>query len=345
MTRSRGNQGVVLVVVIFFALLLTSSIATFLKRSTVDFMISRHREDAAQAEAVAKGGVQIAIALVLDDKLQKLEGLPIHTGRERWAIAKDNEIEIGPGAVLNLHIEDTGSKLNLNAFYDRQEGSEPGSLDEDAVPFFAELLAKAIGEMGATPEEEALYDAQDLAENLADYLDANDVRQHGGREDDFYGRQDPPYAARNAPLLSIDELRLIEGFDAALVTALGDYVTVYPYVGLGGINPNTAPPHVLALLFAGDGGSRKELANEDTVRQIIEVRDDEGVLCPDEINHEECTPIREIVANSIFPPPRYDSNAFLVHSKATVGEIERTLEAVIDITQPATPLLLSWQMR
>ena len=55
MTHHRGNQGVVLVIVIFFALLLTTSIATFLKRSTIDYMISRHREDAAQAEAVARG--------------------------------------------------------------------------------------------------------------------------------------------------------------------------------------------------------------------------------------------------------------------------------------------------
>ncbi len=345
MTHHRGNQGVVLVVVIFFALLLTSSIATFLKRSTIDYMISRHREDAAQAEAVARGGVQIAIALVLDSKLQKLEKLQTHTGRELWAIAKNNEIEIGPGAVLNLHIEDTGSKLNLNAFYDLQEGAVQRSLWEEAVPFFFALLKKAIDEMGANPAEQELYDPQDLAENLADYLDGDQERQRGGREDDFYGRQDPAYGARNGPLLSVDELRLIEGFDAALVTALEDYVTVYPYVGTGGVNPNTAAPHVLALLYSGDSGSEKVLADEDTVRQILEIREDEDVLCKDEDNAEECTPIRDIIANSIFPQPLYDSSTFVVHSKATVGEIERTLEAVIDISEPTEPLWLSGHLR
>jgi hypothetical protein len=36
------------------------------------------------------------------------------------------------------------------------------------------------------------------------------------------------------------------------VDALRPYVTVYPYAGGGGINPNTAPPYVLALLFFDD---------------------------------------------------------------------------------------------
>ena len=63
------------------------------------------------------------------------------------------------------------------------------------------------------------------------------------------------------------------------------------------------------------------------------------MLCPEEINAEECTPIRDIFLNAIFPPPAYDSKTFLVRSKATVGEIERMVEAVIDISKPTTPLL------
>jgi len=344
MKRARRERGVVLVVVLFFALLLTSSIATFLKRSTIDYMVSRHREDAAQAEAIARGGVQIAIALLLDDKVQK--SLPIHTGREAWGMAKDFDIEIGAGAALELRIEDTGSKVNLNALYHVQEGvAAQGLLGEQAVRFLTELLRKTIDEMELTPEKKALYNVAELAENLADYLDSDEERQRGGREDDFYARQDPPYAARNGPILSVAELRLVEGFNPSLVTALADYVTVYPYVGGGGINPNTAPPHVLALLYASDGGSQEELADKDIVQQILDLRQEEAILCPEEVNAEECTPIGEVVQNQIFPPPEYESSAFIVHAKATVGEIERTVETVIDITQPSTPLLLSWRVR
>lgn len=341
--------------VLFFALLLTSSIATFLKRSTIDYMVSRHREDAAQAEAVARGGVQIALALILDDKVQK--ELPVHTGRERWATARNVVIEIGDGAVLRLSIQDTGSKVNLNSLYEVQPKPGPGELPvegfledrklaEPALRFLTELLGKTIDEMDITPAEKALYDVAELAENLADYLDGDEERQRGGREDDFYEEQNPPYTARNGPLLSVAELRRVEGFTLPLVKALSNYVTVYPYAGGGGINPNTAPPHVLALLFSRDEGSEEVLADKDIVHQILDVRQDEGVLCPQGENSPECTPIDDpFFRSEIFPPLNYRSSAFIVHSKATVGEIERTVETVIDITQPSTPWLLSWQLR
>ena len=44
MNVDRRRQGVVLVAVLFFALLLVSSIATFVARATVDSMISRNRD-------------------------------------------------------------------------------------------------------------------------------------------------------------------------------------------------------------------------------------------------------------------------------------------------------------
>jgi type II secretory pathway component PulK len=55
---------VVLLVVLFFALLLSASVVTFLRRSTVDSMIARNRDSAAQADALARGGVRLAEALL-----------------------------------------------------------------------------------------------------------------------------------------------------------------------------------------------------------------------------------------------------------------------------------------
>ena len=44
------------------------------------------------------------------------------------------------------------------------------------------------------------------------------------------------------------------------------------------MNLNTAPPHVLALLWFDDGVEQR-LADEDTVRQILRVRAEGGLLC------------------------------------------------------------------
>ena len=54
-------------VVLVFALLLTSSVATFTRRAMVDTAISRNRDYRAQADALARGGIELGKALLLED--------------------------------------------------------------------------------------------------------------------------------------------------------------------------------------------------------------------------------------------------------------------------------------
>ncbi len=191
---------------------------------------------------------------------------------------------------------------------------------------------------------EKLYDTRQLADSLIDWVDEDSDHQRGGPEDEYYQRQDPPYAASNQPLMSVDELRLIEGFDAKLVDAMRDYVTVYPYAGGGGINLNTAPPHVLALLYYDDGVDLV-LAGRETVRRILEARKDGGLICPEGQSVEGCTPIREIVTNAIYPPPTFRSQVFSVRAEARVGDVRRVVVAVIDRSEAESPQVLSWIVR
>jgi general secretion pathway protein K len=278
---------VVLLIVLFFALLLTSSIATFTRRATVDAMISRNRESAARAEALARGGVRLGTALILDDAITGAGGVALDSHQEPWARLAETPIETADGDALRLRIEDAGTRLNLNSLIHFDDG---GVLDPKTEPFLRDVLEKVIEDL---PPEERLYDLRELSENLIDYMDDDDVRRGGGGEDDYYQRQTPPYRAANGPLMSLDELRLVEGFDGRLVDALRPYVTVHPYVGGGGINPNTAPPHVLALLFIFDGVDLR-LAPEDMVRDILEVRADGDVLCPEDGGGEECVQMNTI---------------------------------------------------
>ena len=125
------------------------------------------------------------------------------------------------------------------------------------------------------------------------------------------------------------------------------YVTVYPFVGGGGINLNTAPPHVLSLLYSFDGVSSR-FAKEDTIRAILEAREGANLVCTEaQKNVKFCTPISELMtnANTIFPPPTITSDAFTVVSEATVGEVRRRIEATFDRTIPEEPLWLSWRVR
>jgi general secretion pathway protein K len=219
-------------------------------------------------------------------------------------------------------------------------------------PFLLAFLEKVIDELPIPPGERALYDVRELTANLIDFIDGDDVRVKGGSEDDYYQGQEPPYRALNRPLLSLDELRLVEGFDATLTQALRAYLSVYPFApgGCGdalvgcGVNLNTAPPHVLATLFYDDGVDQR-LASEDVVREILQIREEGGTLCPEGQSIEGCTPMSEVVTNAIFPPPTFSSQIFVVTAEARVGGIRRSVEAVVDRSEPADPRLLSWRVR
>ena len=99
----------------------------------------------------------------------------------------------------------------------------------------------------------------------------------------------------------MDELRLVEGFDAALVEvlrALRHRLPLRAGCGRGcGVNPNTAPPHVLALIFYNDGVDLR-LASEDVVRRILEVREEGAASARRAKVPTSCTPISEIVTNA-----------------------------------------------
>jgi general secretion pathway protein K len=338
--RRRDERGVVLLVVLVFALLLTGTVATFLSRATLDSMIVRNRDARARADALARGGLRLAQGLILADLTARTEeNLALNTSRSLWAQVSGREIATQDGGTLQIRIEDSGARLNLNAVIQRDEGNQ---LPTQAQPLLEELLEKVITEMQLPPADK-VYDVPELAANLIDYVDPDEVGLRGGSEDDYYQLQNPPYRAANRPLLSVNELRRVEGFDAKLVEALEPYVTVYPYAGTGGINLNTAPPHVLALLFFDDGVDLR-LAPESTVREILEAREEGGLICAEDQSDESCTPIRELVTNAIYPPPDMGSDVFTVVTRARVGDVTRSIEAVIHRLEEGEVHLLSWRV-
>jgi type II secretory pathway component PulK len=342
-----ARRGVVLVIVLVFALLLTTSIATFLRRATVDAMIARNRDSAAQAEALARGGVRLAVALLIEDRLEETasetgEDRRLETLHDPWARVQELAISPQDGrGVLRLRIEDAGSRLNLNALF--QGGATRGNETELLL---IQLLEKVIGEMPGRPEEK-LYDPQALARSLIDYVDEDELKvPSGDPENDYYQQQDPPYEPANRPLLSVEELGLVEGFDRKLVAALRPYVTVYPLVGGEGINPNTAPTWVLATVYYNDGTEHR-LADEDAVGQVLKHRERGEVFCAGTAEADEtCVSLREVFPNEPYPPPSLGgSEFFYVTAQAEVGDIRRTVETIVDRTDITNPVVRTWRVR
>lgn len=357
--RHERQSGVVLALVLILALMLSAAIITFSRRAVIDTMIVRNRDDAAQAEALARGGLRLAIPILLEDRLSKgLQAFgvpeirpvtPGNTTDDFWNQLRDYDLTNSAGERLQIEIQDAGGLLNLNAVVPYTGDDEPP--DQDAERFLTELLLKVIDEMPIEPGEK-VYDAGELARNLLDYIDADSIRVVGGLEDEYYLSQDPPYLAPNRPLLSVEELGLIEGFDVQLMNAMKSYVTVYPVVGAAGINLNTAPAHVLALIYHGVAGSRV-LANSNVVQSILKIREQGLVACTSNTDvaaaAEGCVTLGELGLGegSIFPPVSLPdgSDSFTITARATVGEIQRTLVAIVDRSQVDDPQVLFWRMQ
>lgn len=338
----RRRSGIVLVVVIFFTLLLASTVTTFAKIALIDHMVVRNRDARARADALARGGIRLAEVLLLEDKLGQQGDAPgrpkLDAGQDIWARVSGTTIPFADGSTLRLDIQDAAAKLNLNAVV---VVDDEGMVDPKSADLLTRMFTKVVEEMKLPRGERVPYDPAELAANLIDYIDPDDLRQTGEPEDEAYQKRDPPTRPANRPLLTVDELRRIEGFDARIVDSLRPYVTVYPLKG-GGINPNTAPPWVLSLLFFDDEVELR-LADPDTIRSILAIRKEGGFVCGEDQSGEGCTPIRSLVTNAIFPSPSYTSDVFVVTAWAQVGDVTRRIEAVLDRSEASAPRLLSWR--
>ena len=377
----RYERGVVLVLVLFYVLLLATTVATLQRRVAIDAGIAVNRDRAAAAEALARGGVRLAQTLLLED-LRLGAGQPGPDSLwDVWAraglapIFVDEEADLS----LRLEIEDAAARINLNAVAgaggiglgEAAAGAEGRTGAQDETPpvedtgqrrqrrrsqlgggaggvearrlFLTGFLTRVIEGMPGRPEDKR-YVPEELAANLLDWVDEDDVRQGGGGEDDVYQRMEPPYRAANRPLLSLDELRLVEGFDGPLVEALRPYVTVYPLAGAGGVNLNTAPSWVLAQLTRGSDVSGMRPVEEQDVGRILDARD-EGLICTGAAVGAECTSVRDLFdGESVSPPPLDRSDVFVVRATARVVDVERRIEAVVDRSDPQQPQRLSWRV-
>ena len=109
--------------------------------------------------------------------------------------------------------------------------------------------------------------AQELAASLIDWRDSDSGLSipFGSAEDDYYTGLVYPYEAKDAAFEIPDELLLVKGMSAQILTKLRDYMTIY---GSGKVNVNTASKPVLLALGL----------EESMVDKIISFRNGEDKL-------------------------------------------------------------------
>lgn len=195
--------------------------------------------DHIQARSVLLAGADWARAVLADDR--RLSNVD-HLG-EPWAL-KLPPMPVENGELVG-QIEDQQGKFNLNNLVTQ------GKINVAQLAHFRNLLAT----LGLPAE---------LADALADWIDADSQPQpRDGAEDAYYLALNPPYLAANQPLIDIDELALVRGFDDNVRARLRPYVSALPTVTA--VNVNTAPAEVIAAVIDGMdlGGAQLLVAQRD----------------------------------------------------------------------------------
>jgi type II secretory pathway component PulK len=348
-SRLRDEEGVVLLLVLVLVVVSISTAYAMSKTSLLEVMRTRQHGEHVRATLLARSGVALGIRALQDDLIAGDDTTrQVESGLDAWALLSRQEIELPGAARLRVRVTDVGGRLNLNALVDRngqRVGEASKSFLKAALAHIADTTPAFKGSSAYGDE-----DVDDLADALLDWLDKDDETRVGTPEEEYYvGIKKARSAPLNRPVFSLDELAPVPGLDALMLEALKAYFTTYPMfppADGGGANLNTAPPHVLGMIYHGMGGDFALLDSRD-VFELLRARSDGRVFCPGPAP-EPCVSFFGTLGiaegEEVFPPLSYASRVFHIESEARVAETRACVSTVVDRGNGAEPKTLYYRL-
>jgi general secretion pathway protein K len=300
----KGERGFALVITLLITALLVALTVEFVNEVFVDTSARQGFTDGQQASLLAGSGMEAAI------KLLPL-GLSIHPGYTSLAdleqLARLMQIEDENGTI-EVTAEEESGKLNLNAIVN------PDGTDNAVYRGVADRLFKKLGLQA------------ELLDAVADWIDKGDVPRPAGAETPYYQTLKPPYGAKDGNLETLEELRLVKGFDAKTVERLRPYITVYhdvPGSPTTPVNINTAARELLAALDAA--------MTDSMVREMVDRRKDTPFKNPADLGSRVSgmAALAQTLASDGRILQEEKGAAYRILSRATVKETTLYIEAVL----------------
>lgn len=205
----------ILLVVLVVVAMLSLAALTFAELMMAERQAAEMSVRQAQARAAAESGIEMARMFLAQDPKTALEaggsydnaayfrGAVVDErlrsgGRSRCTIVSPATVE-GASSAIRFGLEDESTKLNLNALL----------AADKAVPDGARQVL-----MGLPGMNEYIADA------ILDWLDEDEEPREFGAELEAYASLAIPYAPRNGPIDSIEELLLVQGVTPGLLFGL-----------------------------------------------------------------------------------------------------------------------------
>jgi general secretion pathway protein K len=310
----KNERGFALIITLLITALLVALTAEFVNEVYVDTSERQSFVDGQQASLLAGSGMTAATTLLkFLLQGQTYTSLTDLTSLGIMLQAADDRVRVS--------IEEESGKLNINAIVN------PNGKDNDIYRPIAERLFKKLG---LQPE---------LLDAVADWIDSDNEPRPYGAETAYYQTLKPPYAAKNGPLETLEELRLVKGFDKATVDKLRPYLTVYYDNALGGtapVNVNTAPKELLASL--------DEKMTDGLAQQIVDYRTITPLKSSTDLGNSVAgmeTLSLELSSNFRIMGAQEQGSIFRIISQATVNGTVRVIEAVY--RKGGQPSFLYWR--
>jgi general secretion pathway protein K len=212
--RSRPGRaresGIALIAALWLTVLLTVIASGFAFSMRGEALAARNALSIAQARAAADGAVERTVFEL--SRPRNIGGAWVPDGQMRhW---QDGD------AALSVTAIDEAAKIDLNMATEA-------------------LLKGLLQNVGGADEQTA----QRVAEAVADWKDADELRHPNGAEANDYRGSDRKYVPANAQFESVGELRRVLGVTAELYDKVAGSLTVYSRQP--GVNPATASREVL----------------------------------------------------------------------------------------------------
>lgn len=208
----RREGGAALLLVLWLIALLTALVGAFALNARIEALQGRVLSGGLQAQEVARAGVEYALVRLADTE-PATSWTP--DGRTyQWSFA---------GSEVEIEIVDETGKVDLN---------------QAQVPLLSALM-QAVGVERNVAEQ--------IAANIADWRDADQLTQPGGgAEDPEYAAAQLPYGAKDAPFETVAEVEQVLGMTPRVFDLIEPHLTLYS--GRAQPDPTFAQAQVLVAL-------------------------------------------------------------------------------------------------
>lgn len=314
MARLRTDErGVALLMVLWVFVVLTVLVGEFSRGMRDDAIATQNLAEEVQARGVALAGMNQALYCAIEARKNQSEAATTDSDDEEAPWVADGTWHDGTywAGRWSVRMVDEGGKIALNR------------ADEA-------LLRRVFANLGLdTDAQEAVVDA------ILDWRDSDSLRRLHGAEADYYRSLPVPYAPKDGPFDSVDELLLVAGISHELyygTSARGLGREEAPSIPLkdifsvfnrtANINVRTAPIPVLRVLLGG---------KEDDVEEVVGARtDDPG---------SALTLMRAKVGDPVLARRLVDRPAgtIAIDARAVMqdGHVQARVGAVVDIGEDA----------